>query len=264
MNQKIDKEPAQELDPWPVILGHLFELDSFCIPGVIEKSGMAVDWNLSRQENYSHKYRIAAYRPRINAAYEALSKEVRLRVAFIVADEIVKLGMGERLDTALRRVGWCIDSGQLVPADESVRELFFPKGSQHDAYVRIREIFQGSKSSLRVIDPYLDRTIFTVLGDLEGLQKVELLTNKVPSDFAHEATKFEQQHRDTKIEVRRSNEFHDRFVVIDNDQCWHVGCSLKDAGNRAFMLSLVEDQPNREALLRSLDGSWSRATPLNS
>ncbi len=58
---------------------------------------------------------------------------------------------------------------------------------------------------------------------------------------------------------RRSKEFHDRFVIIDDDECWHVGCSIKDAGNRAFMLSKMEDRENRNALIDQLKNSWSVA-----
>jgi hypothetical protein len=252
--------PQRELDPWRVVLGCLFELDSYVIPAVIDKSGMVVDWGLTERQNYSHKYREDAYRPRINEAYQALSKDDRLRVSFIVTDELIRRGVGEQLDTALRRINWRIDSGRLTPADESVRELFFPQGSQHDAYVCIREILQRGRSVLRVIDPYLDRTIFTILSDVQGLSTVDLLTAKPPSDFAHEAAKFEQQHRSARVEIRRSNDFHDRFIIVDGRECWHIGCSIKDAGNRAFMLSHIEDQQNRDALVSTLNNTWSQAT----
>lgn len=79
-----------ELDPWQVILGHLFDLDSYLIPQIIEKAGMAVDWSLTKQEGFSHKYRKKAYRLRINSAYNSLSEQYRLRVAYTVASELSK------------------------------------------------------------------------------------------------------------------------------------------------------------------------------
>jgi hypothetical protein len=184
-----------DLDPWRVILGCLFELDSYEIPAIIDKAGMVVDWTLTEKEDYSHKYRKAAYRPRINGAYEALSKDDRLRVAFIVSDELARKGSGEKLNNDLGRIGWSVENGKLIPADETVRELIFPQGSQHDAYVRIREIVQQANRSLRVIDPYLDGTIFTILGNVQRPLKVDLLTGKPASDFAHEGVKFQQQRQ---------------------------------------------------------------------
>lgn len=259
-----DDESAsgRDLDPWPVTIGCLFELDSYKIPGIIDKSGMTVDWALTEREDHSHKYRKAAYRPRIDRAYNALSKDDRLRVAFIVSEELVQRDLGEKLNTDLGRIGWGIADGNLTPANETVRELFFSQGSQHDAYVRIREILHRVKRSLRVIDPYLDGTIFTILGDVHGPLKVDLLTGKPPSDFAHEAAKFQQQHHSVQVDIRCSRDFHDRFFIIDEKECWHIGCSIKDAGNKAFMMSLIEDSKNSDALLDALTNTWANAIPL--
>ena len=253
-------DKMEALDPWRVILGCLFELDSYDIPAVIDRTGMVVVWTLTDRQDYSHKYRRAAYRPRIDEAYQVLSKDDRLRVSFVVVAELVERGMGEKLDTALRQISWCIDSGQLVPADESVRELFFPQGSQHDAYVEIRGIVRRAKSALRVIDSYLDGTIFTILSDVQGPLKIHLLTAKPPTDFVQEATKFRQQYQSAQIEIRRSKDFHDRFIIVDEKECWHIGCSIKDAGNRAFMLNHIEDRQNCDALIAALNKTWSKAS----
>lgn len=255
-------KPRTELDPWPVILACLFGLDSYEIPGLIDASGMTVDWTLTDREDYSDKYRKAAYRPRINRAYEALHSDDRLRVAFIVCEELARRGLADKLNADLQRIGWRIDGGTLIPASESVRELFFPQGTQHDAYVHIREIVRRATRSLRIIDPYLDRTVFALLGDVQGLLAVELLGATLPADFALEAVKFQQQHPQVQIETRRSRDFHDRFIVVDEAACWHIGCSIKDAGSRAFMLSAIEDSRNANVLLDTLRSAWANATPL--
>ena len=248
------------LDPWRVILACLFEIDSHEIPGVIDASGLAVDWWLTEPEDYSEKYRKAAYRPRINRAFEALREDDRLRVAFVVCDELARRGAADQLDVALRRIGWRIDGGALVPANDTVRELFFPQDSQHDAYVHIREIICHARRSLRIIDPYLDGTVFTMLGNVQGPLTVEMLGAKLPADFGPETERFHQQHPQIQVETRRSRDFHDRFIVIDDTACWHIGCSIKDVGNRAFMVSAIEDSRNAEALLETLRSTWAGAT----
>ena len=65
------------IDPWRVILASLFELDSYDIPRIVDKSGMRVDWTLTKRENFSNKYRKAAFRPRINERYDALASDNR-------------------------------------------------------------------------------------------------------------------------------------------------------------------------------------------
>ena len=257
-------DQRDELDPWRVIVSSLFDhIESFDVPQIIDRAGLSVNWSLTDQENYSHTYRKAAYRPRINQAYEALSNEDRLRVAYFVANELICLGHSETLDAALRRIGWCIQSDRLTPTDADVRELFFPTDTQHDAYVAIREKFALAQSSLKVIDSYLDATIFRILAGISSTSlQVDLLTANVPTDFTDEAGKFLSQYRTFELDIRKSRDFHDRFIIIDNNACWHIGCSLKDAGNRAFMLSKIEDETNRDALLEALSRTWSEASQI--
>jgi len=226
-----------ELDPWRVICGNLFEIDSYHIPQIIEKTGMEINWSLTDKENYSHKYRKDAFRPRINSAYNSLTNEDKLRVAYIVASELDERGYTDALNDNLEKIGWKIENGKLLPTREHVKELFFPKGTQHDAYVEIREIFQKAKNSITVIDPYIDSSVFKVLGTTSAMSiNVRLLTYNIPSDFTLEASRFLAQFSNFTIEIRKSKEFHDRFIILDNIGCWHIGCSIKDAGNKVFML----------------------------
>lgn len=253
---------SSKLHPWPVLRGILLDLSSYQVPKIIDRVGLSVNWKLSEKENYSDKTRIAAYRPRIDTAYNDLCEEDRVRIAYIVADELSKCDLGEELDIALRTIGWQIESGKLAPNSQSVRELFFPKQSQHDAYVQIRTIFQRSTTSIFVVDPFINQMILTLFASsLQQNMTFRLLTAKVPADFGHEAKTWSSQYQDAILEVRTTREFHDRFVVIDDSTCWHIGASIKDAGNKAFMLSAIEDEKNCRALLAQMEESWQSGTP---
>ncbi len=253
-----------ELHPWQVILGNLFELDSYSTPEIIEKTGMVVNWSLTKQEGFSNKYRKEAYRPRIDSAYNSLSEQDQLRVAYIVAFELASRGHSDALNANLKRIGWRLEEGHLIPTASDVKELFFPKDTQHDAYVEIRRLFQKAKASITVVDPYMDSSIFIVLGTVSSSSlKVRLLTHKIPSDFVHEACRFLAQRTEFTLKTKKSKEFHDRFVILDDNECWHLGCSIKDAGNKAFMLSKIEDRLNRDALITQLKNSWSEAETIN-
>lgn len=251
---------TSKLHPWSVIRGVLLELSSYEVPKVIDRAGLSVDWGISEKQDYSDKMRIAAYRPRIDRAYAELSQEDGIRVAYVLTDELSTRGLGEKLDAALRAIGWRIDGGKLAPDAEPLRELFFPTQSQHDAYVEIRRILQAAKKSITVVDPYLDQTIFTLLAStLQPEMTIRLLTSKVPADFHLEAKVWRAQHSGITLDVRTTREFHDRFVVLDDFTCWHVGASIKDAGSKAFMLSCIEDDENCYALLVQLQASWQKA-----
>ena len=71
--------------------------------------------------------------------------------------------------------------------------------------------------------------------------------------------KFLAQHKKFALEARKSNEFHDRFIILDEDECWHVGCSIKDAGNKVFMLCKIEDMANKTALIEQVNDTWLAA-----
>ncbi len=248
-----------DLNPWPVVRGFLLRLSSYEVPGIIDRAGLTVDWTLTEKENYSHNTRLTAYRPRIDAAYQSLSNnDDRLRVAYIVTRELASHGSTDELNDALREIGWELRDNKLVPSGSNVRELFLPDQSHHDAYVGIRAILQKAQNRVVVVDPYIDQSILTLLSTcVKAGMTIRILTSKLPSDFALEARKWLSQHAGGSLEVRTTKEFHDRFIVLDDTTCWHVGCSIKDAGSKAFMLNELEDHDNRMALLAQVDKSWA-------
>ena len=182
----------------------------------------------------------------------------------IIANELVQRNLGDKLNFDLQKIGWKIDNAQLIPNNEDIRELFFPKKAQHDAYIAIRRIMQEAKTMITIIDPYIDSSLFSALSAIPtNTLNIHLLTQNIPNDFLQEAKKFIMQYNSFTLEIRRSTELHDRFIIIDNKDCWHIGASIKDAGNKAFMLSKLEDLNNRNALLTQLRDSWSNGILVN-
>ena len=66
------------LHPWPPLLAILLELDSTEVVSLIDRTGLAVNWALSRNDDYSNRTRKRAYRPRIEAALHAVDEDSRL------------------------------------------------------------------------------------------------------------------------------------------------------------------------------------------
>ena len=44
------------------------------------------------------------------------------------------------------------------------------------------------------------------------------------------------------LKVALTNKFHDRFIVIDDKELYHIGASLKDLGKKCFAISKIEDK----------------------
>ena len=256
-------DDSHELHPWRVILGVLQELPSDEVVRIINLAGLPVDWQLTEDQRYSHKTRKRAYMPRIADAFSDLSPEKKLRVSWIVAKEMAEFSdkRYSDLDTGLQAIGWEIKDEQLTVAEEEVRELFFPTGATHDAYVNLREILHGASDSLMIVDPYLDESILEMIsGVAETIYSVQFLSSNLKGDFKLEVRKFTDQYSDLSLEVRKTTEFHDRFIIVDESKCYHIGASIKDAGGKAFMISKVEDIENRKSLIEQIEGSWEQAT----
>ena len=254
-----------KLDPCRVLRSFLARVNSREVPDVIDRAGLHVDWNLSEKQDGTHSTRWAAYRPRIDGAYESLpSDEDRLRVAFIVAGELAARHLGAEINAALVQIGWELRGNALVAVGSSVRELFFPDGSHHDDYVEIRGIMRGASTSIDIIDPYVDGSTLTLLTAcvIPGMV-FRVLTSKCPADFALETGKWRKQQTQNTLVVRTTKVFHDRFIVLDGVNCWHVGASIKDAGNKVFMINRIEDIDNRDALLQHINNSWGNASLLS-
>jgi hypothetical protein len=262
----MDQAVRNNLDPFRVIVGVLATRgDSDLLAGVATAAGLRVDLRMSERQDASHKTRIRALLPRIFAAYDELDDQARLAAANVALGNFGPAypDTKARAVDALARAGWEVRGDALVVGSPDLREMFFPKGSPWDAHVALRETFNQAQTVLIIVDPYTDGTVFQMLvtRPLSGLT-VRILCGDSGPAVAAEARRFVNQHRGVTVEVRQGKDFHDRFIVIDDQSCVHVGASIKDAGKTAFMVSRVEDQDNLRAILAAIQGSWESARQL--
>ena len=117
-------------------------------------------------------------------------------------------------------------------------QQFFAPGTQHDGFVAIRELIVSAKQSILVADNFVDLTLWPMLANVPSGAAVRILTKKFPADFATEASKFAKQYSMT-VDVRRTDNVHDRFVLCDSKRCWHLGASIKDFGAKAALISEI-------------------------
>jgi hypothetical protein len=256
-----------DLDPFRVALGVISgaQRSSDLLVAAANVAGLKVDLELSQAEGVSNSTRIRALIPRILNAYDALDDQQRLSAA----KSVVSFGLSprardisEQVVEALETVGWEIHDGELSARTPELREMFFPKGTQWDAFVVLRDLFGEAKNELTIVDSYADKMVFQLLDRAVGHLSVKILCSRYAPAVKTEASAFTAQHPGTQIEVRSARDFHDRFVVIDGKSCVHVGASINHAGNTAFMISRVEDVANQAALLSSINTAWLNATIL--
>ena len=117
--------------------------------------------------------------------------------------------------------------------------VFFD-GQIFDAYVLANKIIKSAKNSIVLIDNYIDESVLTMLGKKSKNIKVILLTKNISKQLDLDVAKFNQQYQN--IEVKAFNLSHDRFLIIDNKDIYHLGASLKDLGKKWFAFSKMENE----------------------
>jgi hypothetical protein len=250
---------SEHLHPWPVIASVLFEyVPQAKIPIIVDAAGLVVDWEVPIGQAYSAAM-ARLWRPRVHDAIRRLPEADQLVASQIVAARIAECGHTERLSESLAAIGWKLEDSRLVAASIAVHERFFPRGAIYDAYLEIRTFIVEADTSVFIIDPYVDDTILTLLGSAAkpGLD-IRILTENFPTDFAHQVSLFQAQvGQGRTITIRRARDFHDRFVIIDESRCLHVGHSIKDIGRKACLVSEIHAAANRQAIIAEANRSWA-------
>ncbi len=127
---------------------------------------------------------------------------------------------------------------------EKNNHIFF-KGQIYDAYSLLVDIFNKSKNSIIIIDNYIDKNLLDILSKTK--KKITIITNKYNNE---DYKKYMAQYNN--IELIISNEFHDRFIVIDEKNLYHSGASFKDLGNKCFEITRIEDNEILKFLLEKI------------
>jgi phage regulator Rha-like protein len=116
-------------------------------------------------------------------------------------------------------------------------EGIFFDGQIYDAYVFINDLLKDAKSGVILIDNYIDDSVFTLFSKYPNL-KITIYTGSISKQLKLDYQKYRAQYQN--IELLEFKNAHDRFMIIDNDQMYHIGASLKDLGKKWFAFSKFE------------------------
>jgi hypothetical protein len=87
---------------------------------------------------------------------------------------------------------------------------------------------------------------------------IKVLTQDKISDFDRELSLFNCQFPNLNVEKHATEDFHDRFIIVDNIRVYHIGASIKDAGKKVFMINEIEDTKNKDSILKSFNDAWNK------
>ncbi len=135
-------------------------------------------------------------------------------------------------------------STQLIPT----QGVFFD-GQIFDAYELASKIIRTAKKSIVLIDNYVDETTLTHLAKKNKNVKVFLLTKSINKQLQLDVKKANEQYGNFEAKVFAQS--HDRFLIIDNNDVYHLGASLKDLGKKWFAFSKL-NKDSVQSVLNSI------------
>ena len=121
---------------------------------------------------------------------------------------------------------------------ESEQKIFFD-GQIYDAFSLITSIIQKATSEIILIDGYVDVDTLNILAKKNTGVDVKIYTYASASLTNRDAANFNAQY--PTLTVKKTQVFHDRFIILDGKTAYHIGASIKDAGKKCFGISLLED-----------------------
>ncbi|MFA6189035.1 MAG: hypothetical protein WC680_07125 [Sulfuricurvum sp.] len=248
-----------KLNPLPIALSIISTLVSDNFLQVILEAGISIDLTLTKEENFSNKTRVRTYLLRVNEFIMNLPDELALNTIYLLVNALIIQDpqKKDKIIEKLRNIGWDLVANTLSPVDSDIIELFFEKGLVHSAYQKIRDIVQTTTSKIYIVDPYIDQTIFEFFKIfMENKIDIQLLTLKLKGDYSHEKKLFLDQYPNLTINEKTTEDVHDRFIIVDNKEVYHIGASIKDAGKKVFMINKIEDLKISQSIISSFKSKW--------
>lgn len=136
-------------------------------------------------------------------------------------------------DGKIDRIFKALEAGQPAPD----KGIFFD-GQIFDAYVFVTDLIKKAQKEIILIDNYVDESVLTLLTKRAKEVQATIYTKSISKAFQLDLEKHHAQY--PKIQVKTFTQSHDRFLLIDRKELYHIGGSLKDLGKKWFAFSRMD------------------------
>lgn len=115
-----------------------------------------------------------------------------------------------------------------------VKQGIFYNGQIFDAYIFVNNLLKNAKKEITLIDNYIDESILTLFSKYQDIKYI-IITKSISKQLKLDVDKYNLQYNN--LQIKTSNKFHDRFLIVDSNEAYHIGASLKDLGKKVFGFS---------------------------
>jgi len=133
--------------------------------------------------------------------------------------------------------------------EESNQKIFFA-GQIYDAFSVLTKLIQKANNKIILIDGYVDVETLNLLSKKNEGVSITICTHYKTKLSDIDINNFNMQY--PFLEVKYVKAFHDRFLIIDDKEAYHIGASFKDAGKKCFGINFIEDNDILDEILKRL------------
>ena len=121
-------------------------------------------------------------------------------------------------------------------------EGIFHNGQIFDAYKFATDLIKSTNKSLVLIDNYIDESVLLMLSKRKSGVSADIYTYPISQTLRQDLQKHNRQY--SPINIHNHSTSHDRFLIIDDTEVYHIGASLKDLGKKLFAFSKLNIPPS--------------------
>ncbi len=119
------------------------------------------------------------------------------------------------------------------------KQGIFYDGQIFDAYVFVADLIKDAKRSIVLVDNYIDESVLHLFRKRKKRVVVTIYTKQFSKVLKQDLEKYNKQY--PPIKIKTFKKAHDRFMIIDEKEIYHVGASLKDLGKKWFAFSKFDE-----------------------
>ena len=142
-----------------------------------------------------------------------------------------------------------------------IKQYIVKPNQKYEFYKNFREIIKNASNYIYFVDNYANHMIFDYIYtscDMSKISEIKIISLKNIDDLKLAKQTFEAQYSGIDIEIKKSDEYHDRYLFFDNEQ-WFLGPSIKDGGKKACSIVQLKDKEGNDAL-NIFNQIWEKAT----
>ncbi len=124
-------------------------------------------------------------------------------------------------------------------------EIYF-NGQIYDAYSKIDDILKEANNNIIIIDNYADKMVLDMIRNLKVEVTIICKNNGLLKEI--DVNKYQKQYNNLKVVY--NNDFHDRYIILDQKEIYHCGASLNYAGSKTFSINKLEDEIVKNNLIK--------------